>query len=222
MRRFFRIAFALLAVVAVALALGTLVPRPLWPGKADPGPSTRHILVLSNPIHTDIAIPVDAAVLERFGFLADAGMPVELPGARYVIFGWGGRDFYIATPTWADLKPIPLLKGITLDASVMHVEVAGEIAEPQPQIMAFDIGEQQFQALLDFIEASFQKGPDGPIRIPGARYNDYDAFFEANGRFTALAGCNTWTAKALRAAGLRTGWWNPLPPLLTLSMRLYN
>ncbi|MGO8572745.1 TIGR02117 family protein, partial [Rhizobium ruizarguesonis] len=34
--------------------------------------------------------------------------------------------------------------------------------------------------------------------------------------------CNTWTAAALRSAGLRTGIWNPLPQALRLSVAVYN
>lgn len=208
-------------VIALALALGTLVPRPFWPAKPQQLASHR-ILVLANPIHTDVAIPIDEALLRRFAFLSAAGLPIDADGARYIAFGWGGRAFYIATPTWSQLKLAPLLKGLTLDVSVMHVQLTGEISQPQPNVSAIDLDEAGFQALLGFIEASFQKGANGPIPIDGAAYNDYDGFFEANGRFTAVMGCNTWTAAALRAAGLRTGWWTPVPPLLALSLRLYN
>ncbi len=117
---------------------------------------------------------------------------------------------------------MPVLKALTLDASVMHVDIAGAIAEPHPDVAGFDIGEERFAALLDFIAASFQQGPNGPVVIENAAYSRFDRFYEANGHFNALVGCNTWTAAALRTAGLRTGWWNPLPVSLGLSMRLYN
>jgi uncharacterized protein (TIGR02117 family) len=222
MKKLGRILALLVVAVALAATLGTFVPRPLW-RSADISPvATRHILVLKNPIHTDIAIPIDDALRQRFHFLADAGIPADNPGARYIVFGWGGRAFYIETPTWSQLKAVPVMKALTLDVSVMHVEITGAISDALPQVAAFDIGETQFAVLLDFIEASFQKGPEGPIQVPGAAYNDNDGFYEATGHFNALAGCNTWTAAALRAAGLRTGWWNPLPVSLGLSMRLYN
>ncbi|MEP6566194.1 MAG: TIGR02117 family protein [Mesorhizobium sp.] len=213
-----------LVVVAAALAvvLGTLVPRPLWPAAIANPVISRHILVLKNPIHTDIAIPVDDRVRQRFHFLVDAGIPVDSPEVRYIVFGWGGRAFYLETPTWSQLKAVPVIKALTLDTSVMHVDIAGDISEPHPDVTGFDIGEARFAALLDFIEASFQQGPNGLILVPDAAYSRYDGFYEANGHFNALVGCNTWTAAALRTAGLRTGWWNPLPVSLGLSMRLYN
>jgi uncharacterized protein (TIGR02117 family) len=211
----------LVGAVVLAAALGTLVPRPLWPAAAG-GEGTRRILVLKNPIHTDIAVPLDDGVRRRFSFLADAALPIEAPEARYITFGWGGRAFYLETPTWSQLKAGPVLKALTLDASVMHVDLAGAIKEPHPDVAGFDIDEQHFSTLLDYIAASFQQGPEGPVVIENAGYSTYDRFYEANGHFNALVGCNTWTAAGLRIAGLRTGWWNPLPMSLGWSLRMYN
>ena len=113
----------ILVIGAALLLAGTLVPRPFF-AEPDSGPASRRILAIGNPIHTDIAIPLDPDVLARFEPLVRAGIKADLPGARYLVFGWGGRAFYIATPTWADLKPGPLFTSLTLDASVMHVGVA--------------------------------------------------------------------------------------------------
>jgi uncharacterized protein (TIGR02117 family) len=221
MARIGRWLFYVLAAVAVLLIAGTLVPRPLF---ADPatGQASRRILAIGNAIHTDIAIPIDAGVLARFETLLRAGVKADAPGARHLVFGWGSRAFYIETPTWADLKPGPLLSSLTLDASVMHVGVAGAIDEARAPVRGFDLTEAQFERLLVFIQGSFRNGADGPIPIPDSAYGELDGFFEANGRFTALLGCNTWAAAALREAGLQTGWWNPLPQTLGVSLDLHN
>ncbi|MDX8526280.1 TIGR02117 family protein [Mesorhizobium sp. MSK_1335] len=221
MRKFLRFLALLVIAVALAAVFGTLVPRPLWPAAAG-GQGTRHILLLKNPIHTDIAVPLDDGVRRRFAFLADAGLPTDAPEARYIVFGWGGRAFYLETPTWSELKAVPVLKALTLDASVMHVDVAGAIKEPHPDVAGFDIDEAHLAALLDYIAASFRQGPNGSMVIDNAGYSSFDRFYEANGHFNALIGCNTWTAAALRTAGLRTGWWNPLPVSLGWSLRLYD
>lgn len=209
-------------LVAAGVALGTLVPRPLFGGAAAGDATSRHILVFTNPIHTDIAVPIDDGVLEKFDFLLDAGIQADLPAARYLVFGWGSKAFYIGTPTWSELKPGPVLAALTLDNSVMHVDLAGEIALPQPTVSRFDISEAGFASLLDFIDSSFVRDAVGVQRIPAVAYGAYDGFFDANGKFNALAGCNTWTAAALRQAGLTTGWWNPLPATLNWSLGLYN
>lgn len=216
--------FRTMLIAAFLAAAGTFIPRPLWPAAeaADPSAGTRHILVLSNPIHTDIAIPVDDTIRARFGFLAEAGVPIGNTGAKYLIVGWGGRSFYLETPRWADLKPMPLFRALTVDNSVMHVDVAGHLTEDDKGITGFDVDEAGFERLLAFVQSSFALDKQVTIPILGKGYGRHDAFFEANGFFNAFAGCNTWTAHALREAGLRTGIWNPIPQTLGLSLRLYN
>lgn len=206
----------------VTVALGTLVPRPLFGPETDDAPKSRRILVLSNPIHTDIAVPLDDAVLRTFGFLLDDGMPLDAPEVKYLVFGRGSREFYIATPTWDQLKPMPLLKGLTLDRAAMHIDVAGPIPESHPEVNGFDVAEREFGAMLAFIRDSFYEDSAGPLIIPGVGYGRFDKFYEADGTFTALLGCNTWTARALREAGITTGVWNPLPATLRWSLELHN
>jgi uncharacterized protein (TIGR02117 family) len=223
-RRPLRWLVAVVFTAGLALFAGTFVPRPLWPAaKAHAGAGEKHrILVLANPIHTDIAIPITAETLARFPFLGESGMPVTHPNARWLVFGWGGRAFYIETPAWSELKPVPLFKGLTIDRSVIHADVAGEIVEPSDRVTGFEIDTEEYERLLSFIEASFAP-MDGRIEaIPDTAYGQNDRFFEANGWFSAIVGCNTWTAKALREAGLRTGWWNPLPASLSTSLALHN
>lgn len=220
MRAIRRIAAAVL-LIAAFVAAGTLVPRPLR-AAADGEAPTHRILVLTNPIHTDIAVPLDDEIRARFSFLEEAGMPISSPAAHWLVFGWGGRAFYLETPTWGDLKPGPVLKALTIDRSVMHVDIGGEVAEPHPAIAAFEVDERGFERLTDFIAESFERADGEPIVIAGASYLGTDRFYEARGSFNALVGCNTWTARALREAGLQTGWWNPLPATLAASLRLHN
>lgn len=222
MRRSLRWLARLGLLAVAALFLGTLVPRPLFGTAEGGGPGTARILVLSSPIHTDIAVPVGVLAGPDFAFLSEDGLPLGHPDARWVLFGWGGRAFYVATPEMTDIRLGPLLKSFTLDSSVMHVEVAGALEEGRPGIAGFTISEQGLARMLAFVRASFAEPEGMPEQLVGTGYTPRDTFFEAIGTFNALLGCNTWTARALRQAGLRTGWWNPLPQSLDWSMALYN
>src|SRR5262245_36427496 len=124
-------------VALVALALGTLVPRPLFDTAEGSDPGGRRILVFSSPIHTDIAVPVEAVSGADFAFLRDAGLPLDNPNARWVLFGWGGRSFYVATPALTDIQLGPLLKSFGLDDSAMHVEVIGAVDGSLPNLLSF-------------------------------------------------------------------------------------
>ncbi len=224
MKRRWKVALAALAAVVLPPVAGALIPRPLIaPTDQETISARRDVLMLSNPIHTDIAFPADPDVLERFAFLEGAGLPVRSPDLRWIVVGWGGRAFYIETPTWGDLKPLPVLKALTVDASVLHVAVAGDIDRSQPSVVTMQVAPEGFERMLAAVEASFVAGPDNaPIEIAGAGYGESDRFYEADGWFSALRGCNTWTSAILREGGLQTGLWNPLPQSLTWSLRLFN
>jgi uncharacterized protein (TIGR02117 family) len=223
MTKVLRRLLAAIPIVVLAVAAGTFIPRPLVaPARSEDAAAQIRILVLSNPIHTDIAIPLSDNNRAAFAFLSGAGIPVSDPGAQWLVIGWGGRAFYLETPTWADLKPLPVFRALTIDSSVLHVDVASGIDEGHTAVSAFDLDPQEFRRLSDFIQASFVRVAGEVAAVPGTGYGAYDRFFEARGYFNAVVGCNTWTAAALRAAGLRTGLWNPLPQTLTLSLELFN
>jgi len=221
MKNALRRLFAVILVVVLAVAAGTFIPRPFFAQERSAA-ERRRVLVLSNPIHTDIAIPLDEDTRAAYAFLNQSGVPVSDPAAQWLVIGWGGRSFYLETPTWGDLKPLPVFRALTIDRSVMHVDIAGGIDEAHPAVTAFDLDPRQFQRLSEFIQASFVREGGRVSAIPDAGYGAYDRFFEAHGSFNALVGCNTWTAGALRAAGLRTGLWNPLPQTLNVSLKLFN
>lgn len=218
---FKRVLLAVLALVAIA-AFGIAVPRPLWHDEPALAKHSHRILVLSNPIHTDIAIPVDDDLMARFGFLRAAGLDLDNPNLRYLVFGWGGRSFYTETPTWADLKVEPVLKSFTLDQSVIHAELAGVIPENAPAVTVLSIDDGGLERLKQFVLDSLAQADSGPVSLPGSNYGENDAFFEARGYFNALMGCNTWTAAGLRQAGLTSGLWTALPWMLRLSLSLHN
>ncbi len=214
--------------ILILMGLGALVPRPIAVSANSDANSTasvpiRRVLVLSNPIHTDIAVPADPDVLRAFSFISDAGFELDSPGVFWVVFGWGGRSFYIETPTWADLKPGPVFDALTWDRSVMHIRRTGDIQADLDGVRALDLNNEEFGRLLEGIGQSFQPGDSGtPEIIQGAAYSAHDIFFPAKGGFNALLGCNTWTAQILREAGLQTGLWTPLPATLTWSLDFHN
>lgn len=212
----------LLAALLVSLALGTLVPRPLTSPAAASAGSGSEILLLGNPIHTDIALPLDDEVRAAFADLIPAGLPIDMPGIEYLIIGWGGRSFYIETPTWGDIRPLPVLKALTIDRSVLHASVAGAIDRSHPAVRPLDVTGEGRSRMIAAIRASFVRENGEPVPIPGAAYGFDDAFFEAEGSFNAFVGCNTWTASMLRSSGVRTGWWTPLPQMLDLSIDLHH
>jgi hypothetical protein len=80
--------FLLLVGVPVLLViLGAVVPHPAVYEQPEGTVLERRILVVANPIHTDIAIPLDQQSLAALPFLADTGLPVDHPNARWLLLG---------------------------------------------------------------------------------------------------------------------------------------
>jgi uncharacterized protein (TIGR02117 family) len=226
MRIFFKGLGAIAALGFLALVAGTVVPWPLTSQQTE-GEQTGEILVITNPIHTDIAIPATPEALKTFGFLRESGLPLDAPGVRWIVFGWGGRAFYLETPTWSELKLVPVLKALTLDRSVMHVELAGEIDRTLPQVRSIALSTTAKNEDATAMERIYYRIADSfegetPMAIPNAGYGPNDRFYESKGGFNILVGCNVWAAKILREAGLQTGLWNPLPQSLVYSLDLHN
>ncbi|MCK7615906.1 DUF2459 domain-containing protein [Roseibium sediminicola] len=133
-----------------------IIPRPfpfsdkVAAGQGDPG-EIRRILILSNAIHTDIALPADEDVLAAFDFVSEGGLELDYPGVVWIVFGWGGRSFYLETPTWAELKPGPVFDALTWDASVMHVRRTGTIPLSLDEVQSLDLSGESFDALVNDI-----------------------------------------------------------------------
>ena len=222
--RIIRGLIAFVGLLAIAIGLGILVPRPIAFETSTPeGRRDQTILLLENPIHTDIAFPVDETSRKAFAFLAAEGLDPVAVGAKWIVVGWGGRAFYLNTPTWADLSAGPVFKALTVDAGVMHVALAGTIDPADPAVRAIRLSQTEYERLIEAVLASFTRDKAGePMLIEGGGYGDFDRFYEGEGWFNVLVGCNLWTARMLRVAGLKTGIWTPLPVFLTMSLDLHN
>jgi uncharacterized protein (TIGR02117 family) len=93
----------------------------------------------------------------------------------------------------------------------MHVTLCTREGIPK-DARSVRISAAQYQRLLEQIESGFRRRADGSIiLIPHVSYSPADAFFEGEGSYHCFNTCNCWTGRTLRAAGIRAGWFTPLP-----------
>jgi uncharacterized protein (TIGR02117 family) len=163
------------------------------------------IMVESNGVHTALVLPLVTAEKDwRVAF-----PPSVLPEAdrpyTHISVGWGEREVFLNTPTWADLSPITVLRIIGAGGDgLLHLAYYVHPA-PDGDMRPLRITREQYARLA----ASIEKLAPGPMV---SRYRGYDAndvFYDAPGRYTAANTCNQWTSDMLAAAGVRTGWWTP-------------
>jgi len=153
------------------------------------------VYVLRRGRHTDLVLPV-AELDEHLSTLtADFAAP------RYLVFGFGDRQYMLATHknAWhALLAPFP-------GAGVMLVTGLRETPQQAygaDHLAALSLSAPQLRELQRFVWDSLEQDPPGAVRpylpgqLPGNVY--YASTYTYWGFYT----CNTWTAEALKKAGL--------------------
>ena len=212
-----RILRALIAWPALALGLfflagwiGSSIPRNRdWREPPADDPTAITLFVETNGVHTALVLPKYTAQkdwTETFP-VTDLGIP-ERP-YTHVSVSWGERRVFLETPTWADLSPLTVLHIAGLGGEgllhVAHYVRPAAAADIRP----IRLSAAQYAGVVRRIEAML---PPGAIGEPRRRYPgsaDYDAFYDARGRYTATNTCNQWISDTLAAAGVRTGAWTP-------------
>jgi len=137
------------------------------------------IAVLSNGVHTDIAVPVKNETADWTTLLPYADVQHADSTFRYISFGWGDKGFYIGTPTWADLKAGTAFKAVFwLSTSAMHVTWYDALPQEGMRCRKFRITNENYAALCDFIRRKFDYDSNGKIELIKAKpYGSSDAFY---------------------------------------------
>lgn len=156
--------------------------------------ATKTIYVTSNGWHSGIVI---ARADLPAGLIPEAA---DFPGAAYLEFGWGNRDYY-TTPR----KTLGLTLGAALPGdAVVHLAAyaAPPRAYPRYEVVALAVSEEGFRRLVAHLHASFARGaaPRAGKIAPGLL--PASAFYPGTGTFHLFNTCNTWSAEGLAAAGL--------------------
>ena len=206
---------AALALYLGAAAIGGLLPNGVTAeARAEPADT---ILLINGPIHYDILIPVDR-VRDTMPWLARQGIALDHPDVHWVLFGWGARDFYTTTGSYADVSPRAIWRGLTGDSAVRRVCVAGGVDGSWPTVTACPA---QMQRMITAISDSFADGA-GTGALEHAGFSEFDRFFPGTGRFHLFNSCNVWGGQMMRRARIRFGRWTPTPYAVTLATRRFR
>ncbi|MGC2462598.1 MAG: DUF2459 domain-containing protein, partial [Steroidobacteraceae bacterium] len=145
--------------------------------------------------HTELALPIESLRGALVSFADD------FASARFLVFGWGQRDYYMAEhPTSGDLigaaLPGPAVMLVT------PLQEAPARAHGTDHAIATRVSEQGADTLSSFVWGFLATGANNrPVRIAAGPYPQ-SAFYASSGTYSLNRTCNTWTAAALRAAGL--------------------
>lgn len=211
-RRLLKHAARLLALLVLLppLYVGAACLLMLWPTGAPPAPGEApevEAYVISNGVHTDLVLPTQAAGVDWRIHFPTSHARQQAP-TDFVAIGWGDREFYLNTPTWAELTVARALGAMLgRHPSALHVSWLQRAQLPPGASWRLPLSAAQYRRIVDHVRRSLPGGQARPIA--GAHLDDNDAFYAATGRYHLLRTCNEWTAEALRTAGVPVGRWAP-------------
>ena len=170
------------------------------------------IFVFSGAFHSDLILPIENSVIDWRTRVSPDHFQSSAPSATHLAFGWGDKDFYINTPRWADLKVSTACDALLIPSdTVMHVSHQTRPATDQ-ETRGVRISIAQYEKLVEFIIDSFETNKAGEIQlIRGESYGETDAFYRGKGYYHCFRTCNCWVGEGLQQAGIKTGWFTPLP-----------
>ncbi len=208
--------FLLLLALYLLIALVGLIPI-----NNDFAPTADgvEIMVASTDIHADLILPIRNETMDWHQHLPSSDFSGDVSGATHVAFGWGNKEFYVDTPTWADVKAGTVFRALFWPSpTCMHVNLWNDQEIPA-DARKTSITPEQYRRLVDHILDSFQRDEAGHfLLIAGAAYRTNDAFYHALGSYHAFNTCNCWVGRGLKAAGVRSGWFTPLPKTVSIYM----
>jgi uncharacterized protein (TIGR02117 family) len=195
-----------LAYLAAMVLLGLMPANAGWV-EAEEGVI---VFVNTNGVHTGIGMPVANEVMDWRPLMPAAHLQAPI-AADYVFVGYGHRAFYVETESWADLSAaLALDAAFGGGATLLHVDHVRSPGEG-PEQRALTLSREEYRRLVAFVRKRFTLDAAGrTIPLIGRGYGEHDMFYEAEGGYSLWLTCNEWTGRALRAAGVRMGFWTPL------------
>ena len=168
------------------------IPQQPDAGSARP---TEALYVISGGWHTELGLPVAALS----GPLA--ALKADFPSARYLVFGWGARDYYMAqNPDIGDL-----LRAAASGPAVMLIiplQISPEAFFGAANVFVLPAPREGIQRLAQFLWDYLAVDKEGPPRRIGLGPYPQSVFYASAGNYSLGHTCNTWTAEALHASGL--------------------
>src|SRR5579863_5265251 len=182
-----RVILTFILLILLYLGCAWILSRLAVSAEPDPNPEVT-IFLENNGVHVDLVLPVRTEDKDWSRGIPYSDTRGGNASLDWLSIGWGDRDFYLNTPTWADLKFGTAFKAIFgLSPSAIHTTYGGQPAVGD-QCIKLVISRGQYSRLVHFIENSFRPDSLGNPTIvrTTVRYDEHDAFYAAKGSYNAF------------------------------------
>lgn len=195
-----------IAVFASSAWIGSSIPRNDDWSEPDPASEdTVAILIGTNGVHTEIAMPLVTPGMDWRPVFPAADIDASFRPYTHVAVGWGERTFFLQTPKWSDLDPLVAASALVGGEGVLHVAHYVRPA-PSDDYRVLHLRPREYRVLADDIASRLD--PPGTREILDG-YDRHDVFYTARGTYHLGNTCNQWTSDRMAAAGIEIGHWTP-------------
>jgi hypothetical protein len=186
-------AIGLFGALALTACSTIRAPEVATSTAGDTGPPVV-IYVIKRSWHTDIGF----AAADLHSPLAS--VRANLPGVRYVLFGFGDRHYLLNHGSRAGSLSGALFPGAGL-VLLTALKATPEEAFGAAAVIRLTVSAKQGKALEDFVWKTLAT-TEGIASVLALGPYDGSYYYASATRYSGLHTCNTWTAEGLRAAGL--------------------
>jgi len=176
----------------------SLIPVNTQQAEANAG----EIYLSTNGVHLDVVIPrplLSPALLQDLEYQSDEA---------YFAFGWGDKNFYLNTPTWADMTIKNAAAALLWNSpSLIHLTRYQNLREEWVKVPVSTAQITRINVELNHRFAFDSSGKKILLAEPGYYHNDH--FYAAAGSYHAFRTCNSWINELFKASGLKTSLWTP-------------
>lgn len=183
-----RVAFIFFAFFLFGCASNSVVPVPMEE-------ASQRIYFIYRDWHTSILIPADAVrAHSRF-------MKEEASGQEFLRIGWGDGDYFTGKS-----KTLGSATRALFISRYSALQILGYSSPPFDDLPASTwvplwVTDEGLRELIGYIDNSFDLTNNQPIPLP-AYGEGVGHFYQSAGRYGLFSNCNTWSGRALQAAGL--------------------
>ncbi|MEO0462047.1 MAG: TIGR02117 family protein [Pseudomonadota bacterium] len=204
----FVLALAIPILFGLAAGIGGLIARNGdWRAPDPAREATVPILIGSNGVHTQIIMPARTPQHNWYNLAPLSDIASTREDFTHVAISWGEEEFFLRTESWGDLNPAIAASALAGGEGLLHIAHYVRPASSETY-RTLHLRPAEYSALAAAIAQQFA-AQHREQRLLG--YGEQDVFYRARGRYDWINTCNQWTADQLAAAGVKTGWWVPLP-----------
>ncbi len=181
------------SVLLALLLIGCAAESPAIDPSALQGDAT--IYVVGRGWHTDIGLPVDELSLPL------AALERDFPGVRYLVFGFGEREYIMGRHTGSGEMLAALFPS---DSAVLMTALNAPpgTAFPDEHVVTLRVSQRAVDRIAGRIWQTLEKAPDGSVRRLADGPYSGSVFYASTETYDLFYTCNTWTLQVLREAGL--------------------